>query len=147
MTSNKSIRRKGKAHWKGTLEQGNGLLGVESGAFEAPYGFRSRFESGPGTNPEELIGAAHAGCFSKALSLALSKAGFTPRGIDTGATVHLERRESGFTITRIELDTTVDAPGLEQRTLAELAGQAKRECPVSRLLAGGAEISVRAALR
>ena len=124
--------RKSEAVWKGTLREGSGTMKLGSGAYEGPYTYASRFESGPGTNPEELIGAAHAGCFSMFLSALLTKAGFTPTRIDTTATVHLE---AGPTISLIELDTKAEVPGIDDETLQKLAAEAKAGCPVSKALA------------
>jgi osmotically inducible protein OsmC len=128
--------RTATARWEGGLQQGKGSLRLGSGAFEGQYSFSSRFENGAGTNPEELIGAAHAGCFSMALTAGLERAGHTPTSIDTTARVHLERVEGGFRISRIELDTTAQVPGLEDATFQEQAAQAKATCPVSTALAG-----------
>ena len=111
--------------------------------YEGPFTFASRFETGPGTNPEELIGAAHAGCFSMFLSAVLTKAGFKPTRIATSATVHLG---DGPTITLIELDTKVEAPNLTQPDLQKYAEEAKKGCPVSKALAGGPEIRLQAQL-
>lgn len=108
----------------------------EGGAFEGPYSFASRFEDGRGTNPEELIGAAHAGCFSMALAHGLASAGFTPRRVHTTARVHMERGDQGFSITRIELDAEADVPGIAPEAFLEHAENAKKGCPVSRALAG-----------
>lgn len=124
--------RKSSAVWKGTLREGSGTMKLGSGAYEGAYTYASRFEEGPGTNPEELIGAAHAGCFSMFLSALLTKAGFTPTSIETTATVHLG---AGPTITDIELDSQVTAPGLEDAQLQGLAAEAKANCPVSKALA------------
>jgi osmotically inducible protein OsmC len=107
-----------------------------SGAFEGQYSFSSRFEEGTGTNPEELIGAAHAGCFSMALSAGLERAGYTPTAVETSARVHLERVESGFRISRIELSCTADVPGIDDAAFGEQAEAAKTNCPVSQALAG-----------
>jgi osmotically inducible protein OsmC len=107
-----------------------------SGAFEGPYSFASRFEDGSGTNPEELIGAAHAGCFSMALSGALTRAGHPPTRIHTSAKVHIDRGEAGFSITRIELQTEAEVPGIDDETFQTEAQGAKAGCPVSRALAG-----------
>ena len=126
-------KRTSTAQWKGTLKDGAGTMSFGSGAYTGPYTFASRFESGPGTNPEELIGAAHAGCYSMFLSALLTKAGFTPTAIDTTATVHLG---DGPTIHLIELATEVKAPGLTAEQLAEHAEAAKKGCPVSKALAG-----------
>lgn len=130
------------AEWKGTLKEGAGTMKLASGAYEGPYTFASRFESGPGTNPEELIGAAHAGCFSMFLSALLSKEGFTPTRIATTATVHLTE---GPTISLIELDCQAEVPGLGEDVFQEKAAAAKAGCPVSKVLAG-AEIRLTAKL-
>src|SRR5215813_3417483 len=104
--------RNGSAVWEGTLREGKGTVKLGSGAFQGPYSFASRFESGTGTNPEELIGAAHAGCFSMALAHGLSQAGFPPRRVQTTAKVHLEKTADGFAIPRIELHTKAEVPGI-----------------------------------
>jgi osmotically inducible protein OsmC len=109
---------------------------VGSGAYEGAYSFASRFEQGTGTNPEELIGAAHAGCFSMALSAGLERAGHKPRSVKTGARVHLEKVGDGFQITKIQLQTDADVPGIAPETFREQAEAAKKGCPVSRALAG-----------
>lgn len=124
--------RTSSAEWKGTLKEGAGTMKLASGAYEGPYTFASRFESGPGTNPEELIGAAHAGCFSMFLSALLSNKGFVPT-VRTTATVHLG---AGPTITLIELDSEAEVPGCDEETFQELAVAAKKGCPVSKALAG-----------
>jgi osmotically inducible protein OsmC len=124
--------RASSAEWKGTLKEGAGTMKVGSGAYEGPYTFASRFESGKGTNPEELIGAAHAGCFSMFLSALLGNKGFVPT-VRTTATVHLE---AGPTITLIELDTEAEVPGIDEATFQQLAEEAKKGCPVSKALAG-----------
>jgi osmotically inducible protein OsmC len=121
------------AEWKGTLKEGSGTLKLASGAYEGPYTYASRFESGRGTNPEELIGAAHAACFSMFLAALLSGAGFVPERIATTAKVHLGE---GPTITLIELDTKVWAPKLSEEYLQKHAEAAKKNCPVSKALAG-----------
>jgi len=126
--------RKAEAHWTGDLKSGGGRVKLGSGAFEGPYSFISRFESGGGTNPEELLGAAHAGCFSMALSLALSLAGHVPTSIDTTATVHLEKGASGFAISRIDLVTRGVVPGVDADTFKRLAEETKLGCIVSRAL-------------
>jgi osmotically inducible protein OsmC len=128
--------RTATARWEGSLQDGKGTMRFGSGAFEGQYSFSSRFEEGTGTNPEELIGAAHAGCFSMALSAGLGGAGFTPNSIDTTANVHLERVEGEFRISRIELQTVADIPGIDEATFAERAEAAKAGCPVSQALAG-----------
>jgi len=124
------------AHWEGDLQQGRGTMRLGGGAFEGQYSFSSRFEEGTGTNPEELIGAAHAGCFSMALSGGLGRAGFPPTSVDTTARVHLEKGESGFRISRIELDTKATVPGIDDAVFQEQAAAAKANCPVSQALAG-----------
>lgn len=128
--------RKAEAVWEGNLSKGSGRMKLGSGAFEGEYSFSSRFEDGRGTNPEELIGAAHAGCFSMALSLFLEKAGYKPENIHTRAAVHIEKTAEGFRITRIELETEATVPGIDEKAFREQAEAAKRECPVSRALAG-----------
>lgn len=115
------------------------------GAFEGQYSFSSRFEEGTGTNPEELVAAAHAGCFSMALSNILAQAGHTPERVQTTANVHLEKSESGFSVTRIQLNTEVRVPGLDDAAFQKHAEAAKNNCPISRLLKG-AEITVNARL-
>jgi lipoyl-dependent peroxiredoxin len=127
--------RNASAHWEGGLQQGKGSLRLGSGAFEGQYSFSSRFEEGTGTNPEELIGAAHAGCFSMALASGLERAGYPPTSVDTTARVHFERVEGGFRIARIELDCTAEVPGIDEATFAEQAETAKADCPVSQALA------------
>jgi len=134
--------RQSSAEWMGTLKDGAGTMKLGSGTYEGPFTFASRFESGRGTNPEELIGAAHAGCFSMFLSALLTKAGFTPTRIATTATVHLGE---GPTITLIELDTEAAVPGLTPADLQTHADAAKKNCPVSKALAGP-EIKLRARL-
>lgn len=134
--------RTSSAEWKGTLKEGAGTMKLASGAYEGPYTFASRFESGPGTNPEELIGAAHAGCFSMFLSALLSKEGFNPTRIATSATVHLTE---GPTISLIELDCQAEVPGLSEETFQEKAAAAKAGCPVSKVLTA-AEIRLTAKL-
>src|SRR5579863_250305 len=128
--------RTSEAEWQGNLIEGQGRMKLGSGAYEGAYTFRSRMESGPGTNPEELIAAAHAGCFSMALSAGLSKGGFTPTRVHTKATVHLEKTGEGFGITRIELDTEAQVPGIDAGAFAKFADDAKKGCPVSKVLAG-----------
>jgi osmotically inducible protein OsmC len=134
--------RSSSAEWKGTLKEGAGAMKLGSGAYEGPYTYASRFESGPGTNPEELIGAAHAGCFSMFLAALLTNAGFTPTRIATTARVHLG---AGPTITLIELTTQAEVPGLSDADLQTHAEAAKKGCPVSKALAGP-EITLHAKL-
>jgi osmotically inducible protein OsmC len=125
--------RTSSAEWKGTLKEGSGTMKLGSGAFEGPFSFSSRFESGKGTNPEELIGAAHAGCFSMFLAALLTDAGFPPTIVRTTATVHLD---AGPTITKIELATEAAVPRLDQKAFLAHAEAAKKNCPVSKALAG-----------
>jgi osmotically inducible protein OsmC len=127
------VQRSSSAEWKGRLKDGTGTMTVGRGAYTGPFTFASRFESGPGTNPEELIGAAHAGCFSMFLSALLTKAGFQPTSIRTTATVHLG---DGPTINLIELATEAQVPGVTAEQFAEHAEAAKKGCPVSKALAG-----------
>jgi len=128
--------RTAQAVWEGDLVSGKGRMKLGSGAFEGQYSFGSRFEEGTGTNPEELIGAAHAGCFSMALGHALAQAGFPARRLQTTAKVYLGKVESGFAITRIDLDTEAEVPGIEPPAFLEQAEGAKVNCPVSKALAG-----------
>jgi len=128
-------KRKANAVWEGDLKNGKGQLSVESGVFTGKYSFSSRFEEGQGTNPEELIGAAHAGCFSMALSGDLSKAGYTADEIRTEAIVSLEKGESGFEIAGIKLVTKARVPGIEMEEFSKIASSAKKNCPVSKALA------------
>jgi osmotically inducible protein OsmC len=125
--------RNSSAEWKGTLKEGSGTMKLGSGAWEGPYTFASRFESGPGTNPEELIGAAQAGCFSMFLAALLTEAGFPPVSVRTSAAVHLE---AGPTIARIELTTEAAVPGIDEQAFQKHAAAAKANCPVSKALAG-----------
>ncbi|HMA61206.1 MAG TPA: OsmC family protein [bacterium] len=139
------IKRKGTAQWQGNLKDGKGNLQLGSGAFEGAYSFTSRFEDGAGTNPEELIGAAHAGCFSMALSNILSEAGFIPDKVATNAEVNLGKVDGNFKITRITLDTEVDVNDISEEEFLEYAKQAKDGCPVSQALKG-VEIDLKATL-
>jgi lipoyl-dependent peroxiredoxin len=127
--------RTADAEWKGNLKEGSGTMKLGSGAYEGQYSFKSRFESGAGTNPEELIAAAHAGCFSMALSNNLATAGHTPERVHTTAKVDFGRDEKGPLIQKIELVCEVKAPGLDQAKLQEIGDKAKAGCPVSRALA------------
>ncbi len=137
--------RKAEAEWNGDLMSGKGTVKLGSGAFEGPYSFRSRMEDGTGTNPEELIGAAHAGCFSMALSAMLAGAGHPVTSVHTTADVHFDKVEGGFAITRIELNTEGVVPGIDEATFEKFAGDAKAGCPVSKVLAG-TEITLNAKL-
>jgi osmotically inducible protein OsmC len=128
--------RTAEAEWKGTLREGEGNVSLGSGAFSGAYSFRSRFEEGTGTNPEELIGAAHAGCFSMALAGGLDRAGHAPESIHTVARVSIEAQNGGFAITRSSLETEARVPGIDESEFKQLADEAKAGCPVSKALAG-----------
>lgn len=138
--------RNAEAEWNGSIMDGKGNMRLGSGAFEGAYSFKSRMEDGAGTNPEELIGAAHAGCFSMALSAALGQAGFEPKSINTKAAVRFDKVENGFAITRIDLTTQAEIPGIDEEKFQEFARSAKENCPVSKALAG-TEINLQANLK
>jgi osmotically inducible protein OsmC len=138
--------RKAQAKWKGNLREGDGRMAFGSGAYEGAYSFASRFEEGQGTNPEELIAAAHAGCFSMALSNELTKAGYAPESVETEAGVTLEKLESGFEITKINLATIGVVPGIDKDEFEKIAGKAAQGCPVSKALKA-VEINVEAVLK
>ena len=128
------MKKHASAVWIGSIREGQGTISTETGVLrEAPYGFKSRFEDGPGTNPEELIGAAHAGCFSMALSLILGNAGLTAERIETAAEITLEKVGEGFEITASHLTVNAKVPGTDQEGFLKLATQAKEGCPVSKL--------------
>lgn len=137
--------RQSDAEWRGDLKSGSGTMRLGSGAFEGAYSFPSRFENGQGTNPEELIAAAHAGCFSMALSAGLAQAGHPPTRVHTTAKVHLEKAGTGFAISRIELECEAEIPGIDDAAFQEQAAGAKANCPVSKALAG-TQISLTARL-
>ena len=137
--------RSASAVWEGTLIDGKGTMKMASGAYEGAYSFGSRFQEETGTNPEELIAAAHAGCFSMALSAGLGKSGYNATRVATSAKAYLEKVGEGFAITRIELTTEAEVPGLDEATFQEHATGAKENCPVSKALAG-VEISLDATL-
>jgi lipoyl-dependent peroxiredoxin len=128
------VARKAEAEWQGDLPSGQGTMKLGSGAWSGAYSFRSRFESGDGTNPEELIGAALAGCFSMALSHGLASAGHKPERVHTVAHAHLDKTDGGFAITRVELKTEARVPGIDEKTFQEQAATAKANCPVSKAL-------------
>ena len=137
--------RKASAVWTGSLKEGKGTISTDSGVLsKTPYSFSTRFENGAGTNPEELIAAAHAGCFTMALSGQLGNAGMTPESLETTAAVTLEKLEAGFTITKIHLDVTARIPGADKAAFEKAAENAKAGCPISRLLK--AEITMTARL-
>jgi osmotically inducible protein OsmC len=137
--------RTGEAFWRGDLKHGEGRVKYGRKPIDQPYSFTSRFEQGEGTNPEELIAAAHAACFSMALAHAMSEAGHAPEEVRTTAKVYLEKGKDGFSIPRIDLQTTADVTGIEERDFRQHAEQAKKNCPVSRLFAG-AKITLEAKL-
>src|SRR6266700_7222299 len=129
------MKRKASAVWQGDLKSGKGNISTESGVLkETQYSFSTRFENGIGTNPEELIGAAHAGCFSMAFSAELGKVGITPESIHTTATITLDKTAAGFTVTESHLDVTARVPGADKNKVIEIANAAKAGCPISRLL-------------
>jgi osmotically inducible protein OsmC len=129
------MKQKASAVWNGGLKDGHGTISTGSGALVAkPYSFRTRFEGEPGTNPEELVGAAHASCFSMALSMILGQAGMTPQKIETEATITLEQKEGGFAVTSSHLDVKAVIPGANDAAFQECAAKAKAGCPISKLL-------------
>lgn len=129
------MKKFGSAVWKGGIKEGQGTISTQTGVLSnAPYGFKSRFENGPGTNPEELIGAAHAACFSMALSLMLGQGNLTPERIETKAEVTIEQVDDGFAITSSHLTVVATIPGTDAATFARIAQQAKEGCPVSKLM-------------
>jgi lipoyl-dependent peroxiredoxin len=138
--------RNGRADWHGDLQSGSGTITVGDGVFEGPYSYESRFGDGDGTNPEQLIAAAHAGCFTMALSSILAGSGHVPRSVRTTARVQLRNIDGAPTLTRIDLETEGDVPGLDQRQFESHAADAKVNCPVSRALAGIPEIALSATL-
>lgn len=141
------MKRAATAHWAGGLKDGKGTIGTDSGVLDgARYGFTTRFEGEPGTNPEELIAAAHAGCFSMALSGQLGALGLTADAIDTKATATMERLDAGWTVTGIHLDVTATVPGATAEQFATATNNAKAGCPISRLLAPGTAITMTATL-
>jgi lipoyl-dependent peroxiredoxin len=137
--------RRSEAEWHGNLARGSGRMSLGSGAFEGAYSAASRFEEGEGSNPEELIAAAHAGCFSMALALGMSQAGHEPESIRTTAEVHLDKDDGGFSITRSDLTTEVKVEGLDDEEFQKFAQDAEKNCPVSRAL-GAIEIGLEAKL-
>ncbi|MBE3636637.1 OsmC family protein [Mangrovicoccus algicola] len=140
------IRKHGSAVWKGDLKSGTGTVSTESGALEAqPYGFNTRFEGQAGTNPEELVGAAHASCFSMALSMILGEAGFTAQEIRTRATVNMDKEDGGFAVKSVHLDVEAVVQGASEEAFRDAATTAKENCPISKLLS--AEITMEAALK
>ena len=129
------MERTASAAWNGTLKQGKGTISTQSGVLsDAPYSFITRFENGKGTNPEELIGAAHAGCFTMALSAQLSTMNFTPQSLRTAAKVTLEKLDAGWTISKIHLDVSARVPGISASAFETAAASAKANCPISRLI-------------
>jgi len=129
------ITRSASVHWTGDIAHGGGKIAVESGLVSATYSFGTRFAKEPGTNPEELLGATHAACYTMAFTLGLTRAGHPPKTIDTVAHVDLSKDGDGFTVTQIALVATVDIPGIEDGQLHEIANGAKEQCPISKALA------------
>jgi lipoyl-dependent peroxiredoxin len=139
----KLVQKTASAKWSGGIKDGKGYISTQTGVLkDAPYGFSSRFEGGPGTNPEELIGAAHAGCFTMALSLQLTQAGLKAESIETKSTVTLDKDGDGFSITACHLDVKAKIPGADKDAFEKLAQAAKEGCPVSKLFAGNAKITL-----
>jgi lipoyl-dependent peroxiredoxin len=139
-------KRKADARWEGSLEDGHGVMRVASGAYEGPYSFQSRFQEGDGTNPEELIAGAHAGCYSMAFAGDLGRAGYEPESVETSATVHLEMGDGPPTIARIDLDTRAKVAGIDEDEFQKIAEAAKQNCPVSRALGAVESVNVNASL-
>jgi lipoyl-dependent peroxiredoxin len=139
-------KRKASARWDGSLQEGAGRMRLATGSYEGPYSFQSRFEEGDGTNPEELIAAAHAGCFSMALSLEVGRAGYEAESVETDATVQIDKVGEGFGITRILLNTRARIPGIDEDEFRERAEAAKDGCPVSQALAAVESIELEAEL-
>lgn len=138
--------RSASARWEGNLTEGSGTVKTGKGGLQGAYSFKSRFEEGEGTNPEELIAAAHSGCFSMAFSKGLADAGFTPTSVETVAKVHMDKVDGGFGVTRIDLETVGDVPGIDDATFQAIAQGAKENCPISKLLSPGAAIGLVAKL-
>ena len=138
--------RTATAHWDGDLTEGSGTIKTGKGGYQGNYSFKSRFEEGEGTNPEELIAAAHSGCFSMAFSKGLADAGYTGTSVETVAKLHFDKTDAGFSVTRIDLETTGTVPGIDEGTFQKIAEGAKENCPISRLLAPGTEITLTAKL-
>jgi osmotically inducible protein OsmC len=138
--------RKADAEWTGNLKEGEGTVKLGSGTFEGKYSFKTRFEDAPGTNPEELIAAAHSACFSMALAAGLERAGFPSKRVHTTANVYLGKVNDAPAITRIELETEAEVPGIEEAAFQEQAAAAKANCPISKALAGVATIALSARL-
>jgi osmotically inducible protein OsmC len=137
--------RHAEAQWNGSLKEGSGHVKVETGTLDTSYSFRSRFEGGKETNPEELLGASHAGCFSMALAAALTAAGHAPKSISTKAAVHFNQTGGSWAITQIELETTGDVPGMDAAAFQKFASDAKANCPISKALAS-VDIQLKATL-
>lgn len=138
-----AITRSATARYEGTGKEGKGSLTTQSGVIrDQSYGFHTRFEDGPGTNPEELIAAAHAGCFTMALSFALANEGITDARLETTARVRLDQAEKGFKVTRSDLQLRADVPGIDDARLRELANEAKTNCPISKLLNAEMELTI-----
>lgn len=141
------VTKQSSATWEGDLRSGEGNMALGSGAWEGPFSFASRFEDGEESNPEELIGAAHAGCFSMAFANELDDAGFDPQSVSTDAEVHLEQVDGGFGITKVALTTEVEVPDIDADIFEEIATDAKENCPVSKALGSVDEITLDATLQ
>jgi len=138
--------RNASARWEGTLKEGSGKVSLGSGAFEGQYNFSARFEEGTGTNPEELLGAAHAGCYSMALNASLERAGHTPNYVHTEAKVHLNRVDGAMTVNQVDLIVEAEVPGLDDATFQQFAADAKSACTISRAL-NVPEVTLQATLK
>ena len=141
-----ALTRTAEAVWEGDLKDGKGNMSTESGAYNGAYNFQTRFGEEPGTNPEELLGAAHAGCFTMSLAGRLTRENFPPNRVSTTAKVTVDRDDTGFLVTRITLTTEADVPGIDDGKFQEVAQEAKRVCPLSRALAAVPEIVLEATL-
>lgn len=138
------MKRTASAHWSGTLKEGKGTVSTGSGVLkDSPYGFSTRFEDEPGTNPEELVGAAHAGCFSMAFSMLLGQEDFTADSIDTKATVTLDKQDDGFAVTAVHLELSARIPGIKEDQFRTIADKAKAGCPISKLLKADISLDAR----
>lgn len=140
------VIRRASAHWDGDITHGSGRVKLGSGAFEGPYSFTTRFGTEPGTNPEELLGAAHAACFTMALSAMLGREGHVPTSLETSSNVTIEEHGGGFVIPHISLQTRGKVPGLSQDEFAKIAEHAKKDCPMSRALSETVEVTLEATL-
>jgi osmotically inducible protein OsmC len=134
MQTSEEIARGARIHWEGDISRGNGQIAVDSGLVSAKYSFGTRFQNEPGTNPEELLAASHAACFTMALAAGLTRGGNPPSAIDTTARVHLQKEDGGWSVSRIELQTRAKVPGIDEQGFAKAANGAKEGCPISKAL-------------